>query len=89
MSFEELRRWSKWIGTVENTIEKSLLIIVSGRRLLSEENLKPFIEIIEDQDEIKMLRKFTLPNVVSLNSRPLSFRTKLIMSVSAGVLKLI
>jgi len=58
MSFEDLRRWSKWIDTVENTIEKSLSIIESGKRLLSKENLKPFLEIIEDQDEIKMLRKF-------------------------------
>jgi len=58
MSFEELRRWAKWISTVESTVENAISIMELGNRLLAEENLKPFLEVLEGKDEIKLFRKY-------------------------------
>jgi hypothetical protein len=58
MSFEELRRWSKWIGTVDNTVDKSISVIESAKELLRQENLIPFINLLESHDDIKLFRQF-------------------------------
>jgi hypothetical protein len=58
LDFKELRYWSKWIGTVDTTIDKVDSIIESGKRLLAENNLKHFLDVLEEQDEVKVFRKY-------------------------------
>jgi len=58
MSFEELRRWAKWIGTVENTIDNSVSIVEQGKRLLNTSNLEPFLKIIDLKKDENLFKKF-------------------------------
>jgi len=57
LSYESLRDWAKWIGSIETAIEHVLASIESGRRLLRAENLEPFTLILNAKD-IDMFRKF-------------------------------
>lgn len=58
LGYEPLRKWAKWIGTIDPTINKALASIASGRRLLSTENLEPFACIIHDPKELVQFRKY-------------------------------
>jgi len=49
MSFRDLQHWSKWAGTVDATITRADEIIEQGHRLLSRNNLEPFLKIIKEQ----------------------------------------
>jgi hypothetical protein len=51
---DELRRWSKWIGTVETTLERIAAVTSLGRALLVEANLAPLGIELEADD----LREF-------------------------------
>ena len=41
----ELRNWAKWIGSTDATFEKAQSALQSARRLLTRENLSPFLEL--------------------------------------------
>ena len=58
MTYEELRYWSKWTGTVDNTLDKASMVIEAGKQLLKEENLKPFFQILKAKDDIKLFRQY-------------------------------
>lgn len=58
MSYEELRQWAKWIGTVDTTFERAEVAVAQGRKLLNEDNLTPFLEVLEDREDIKQFRDF-------------------------------
>lgn len=50
MSFDALRRWAKWTGTVDTTIKRAAEAIRHGRRLLTRDNLKPFDRLLSDSE---------------------------------------
>lgn len=50
LTFEELKHWSKWIGTVDSALEKAQESIIHGNRLLSKENLIQFNQILKRAD---------------------------------------
>jgi hypothetical protein len=58
LSYESLRKWAKWIGTIDATIDKASASIASGRRLLSPENLEPFAHILRDPDAVTQFRTY-------------------------------
>jgi len=58
LTYEALRKWSKWTGTIDATLEKSVQAIAVGRRLLTPENLEPFTRILRDADDISRLQKY-------------------------------
>lgn len=60
MSFQELGHWIKWIGSVDNTIEKALSVVASAKQLLTEENLKPFLDILNNHEDKKLFRNYLL-----------------------------
>lgn len=60
LSYEELRHWAKWIGTVEATIEKADFAIAQGHKLLNKDNLAPFLQVLEDRDDIKQFSEFII-----------------------------
>jgi hypothetical protein len=51
LSFEQLRRWVKWVDAVEKTIERAAAAVTLGRQLLTETNLLPFGELLERKDK--------------------------------------
>ncbi len=67
MSPRDLRQWSKWVNTVDATLERAEAAIEAGRALLTADNLLPFREILRDPSDaprfdayLKGLRKASL-----------------------------
>ena len=58
MTFEELRHWVKWIGTVDKTIENAVGSISRGRELLRFDNLIAFEKILAKQDDKNAFRTY-------------------------------
>jgi hypothetical protein len=44
LSYEQLRMWSKWLGSVDSTFEKATFALEKGRELLTHGNLQPLGE---------------------------------------------
>jgi len=51
LSSEGLKRWSRWIGTVDATLERAASVIDLGRRLLRPLNLQHFCALLTRRDE--------------------------------------
>lgn len=58
MSYEELRRWAKWTGTIDATLEKANQMVTSGRRLLTPANLEPLSRILGPTEDVGPFRKY-------------------------------
>lgn len=58
LSYEDLRRWTKWAGTVENKLEKARSALSYGDSLLTRDNLEPFLKVIPRGEESSMFRTF-------------------------------
>jgi hypothetical protein len=58
LSFEALRRWAKWIGAVEATLERALSSIASGRRLLVASNLEPLARVVLEPEGVAQFKKY-------------------------------
>ena len=58
LAFEPLRRWAKWIGGVENTLQRAASSVESGRKLLRAENLEPFSRIIRERQNEAIFQKY-------------------------------
>lgn len=58
LSYTELKRWAKWSGTVEDNIERAKGIIEKARVFLTSDNLSPFLDVIQEQDDKNEFRKF-------------------------------
>jgi len=44
----DVKQWSKWVNSVDTTLERAEVAITAGRTLLTEDNLRPFAEILRD-----------------------------------------
>ncbi|WP_119156979.1 hypothetical protein [Caldimonas tepidiphila] len=59
LSYEDLRRWSKWVGEVDSVLERAGASINRGRLLLTQANLTPFIEAVGlNTDEVEQFRVY-------------------------------
>ena len=58
LSFEELRNWVKWTGSVENVIETAQKLTTLGSKLLSKENLEPFTRLSKTRNDIAQFRSY-------------------------------
>lgn len=58
LTYNELRNWTKWLDTVESTLERAEAAIGFGRQLLTLINLEPFYAVLTKRDEKDMFRKF-------------------------------
>lgn len=58
MTYEELRHWSKWTGTVEAVLEKARAAIEAGNALLKTENLEPFLSVLPKGEERTAFRNY-------------------------------
>ena len=58
LSYNELRNWTKWIDSVESTLERAVAAVELGRQLLTHSNLDPFNAILTKRDEKAMFRQF-------------------------------
>jgi hypothetical protein len=47
LSFEALRKWSKWLGSLDNTLERAVQAVRSGRVFLTQANLAPLSDAVE------------------------------------------
>lgn len=65
LTYSELRNWTKWLDTVENTLERAEAAVGFGRQLLTLINLEPFYTVLTKRDEKDMFRKFL--NTLSTN----------------------
>lgn len=50
MNYEQLKNWTKWIGSIDNTIETAKLAIKHGQRLLTRENLIQLNKVLTHAD---------------------------------------
>lgn len=58
LSFDELRHWTKWVDSVENTLEKAKAAVAIGNSLLSRSNLEPFNQILTKNEDINLFRLY-------------------------------
>lgn len=58
LTFEELRHWTKWVGSIENTIEKAENSVVLGNNLLSKNNLDPFARLLSKREDLSLFNSF-------------------------------
>jgi hypothetical protein len=57
MTPTELKKWAKWVDTVEVTFGRALESVQHAKRLLEPANLRPFLQIIEGE-EIPLFRRY-------------------------------
>lgn len=50
LTYDELRFWTKWADSVENTLEKATNAAEIGRELLTKPNLEPFSRVLTRDD---------------------------------------
>lgn len=58
LTYNELRNWTKWLDTVESTLERAEAAVGFGRQLLTPVNLEPFYTVLTKRDEKDLFRKF-------------------------------
>jgi hypothetical protein len=58
MTSRDLAKWSKWAGTVEQSIEAARQSMEAGFILLTKANLEPFMQILEKEEERKSFLKY-------------------------------
>jgi hypothetical protein len=58
LRFNELRSWSKWIDSVEPTMDRVDRAVANGRRLLTASNLTPLGRLISKQEEIAAFQRY-------------------------------
>jgi hypothetical protein len=56
MTFERLRHWSKWIGSVDATLETAVQAVDYGRRLLVPSNLEQFDALLNTEGSNELRR---------------------------------
>ena len=58
LSHSELSRLAKWVNSIEETKERIKNSLTAGTSLLKYENLKPFLTVINDKEDIKKFDAF-------------------------------
>jgi hypothetical protein len=58
LSFNDQNHWVRWIGELDRKARIASDLVVIGRRLLTPENLDPFTQVIKEQDDVRMFRRY-------------------------------
>jgi hypothetical protein len=58
LKHNDLRRWAKWIGTHDATLDRAHAAIAAGRELLTADNLGPFFRLLSTGSETNEYRRF-------------------------------
>lgn len=58
LTFEELKHWSKWIGSIENILERVNYSIAAGKNLLTKSNLEPLTSVLTKSNDKSTFRIF-------------------------------
>lgn len=58
LTYEDLRRWTKWVSSVEATLEKAAKALAHGNAFLSPANLEPFLKVLSKREEISLFRSY-------------------------------
>lgn len=63
LTYEQLSKWSRWLGSLDSTLDRAENAIQSGRRFLTQKNLLPLAEAAdlntEDNEQyVKFLRQY-------------------------------
>lgn len=58
LTYDELRHWTKWVSTVEHTLDKAKMSVVLGNSLLTQHNLEPFSQILTVSEDKKLFRSY-------------------------------
>lgn len=58
LSFDELRHWTKWVSSIENTLERAATAVTLGNTLLSRNNLEPFNQILTKREDANLFRSY-------------------------------
>lgn len=58
LDYGALRKWAKWVGTVETKLEKVRAALAYGESLLSPKNLEPFLQVIPRGEESSSFRDY-------------------------------
>jgi len=58
LDFDELRKWAKWVNSVENTLEVAQKITELGLTLLTRQNLMPFTRFCKTRDQLSKFNSY-------------------------------
>jgi hypothetical protein len=58
MSQNDLRHWSRWTGTVAETLDRAEEAINAGQKLPVRDNLQPLVRILSSASEIAAFRSY-------------------------------
>lgn len=58
LSYDDLRHWTKWANSVENSLEKAENSVALGNNLLSRRNLEPFNQILTKNEDKNIFRLY-------------------------------
>lgn len=66
LTFEQLQKWSRWLGELDKVLERAIRAVRNGRMLLTQENLLRFSDAVglnteEHQLFLKYLKQFAKP----------------------------
>lgn len=68
MTYQQLSDWVKWVGTVEEKLQRAQDVVTSGRRLLSVENLSCLSHLVSSGEDVRMFGDY----LTTLASLPLA-----------------
>ena len=58
LNYDELRHWTRWIDSVENTLERAANAVMLGGNLLTRANLEPFNHVLAWPDDKSLFRAY-------------------------------
>ncbi len=58
MTSGALSHWNKWVTSIEPTLDRATAAVEAGRRLLRLENLQPLLSLLDERDQIDMMKKY-------------------------------
>ncbi|MDB0573904.1 hypothetical protein LBW59_24490 [Ralstonia solanacearum] len=58
MTYEQLLRWVKWVGTVEEKLQRAQDTVASGRQFLTAENLSCLSRIVSSDDDVRAFNEY-------------------------------
>jgi len=58
LDFDELRKWAKWVNSVDNVLEVAQQATELGKRLLTKENLEPLARFCKTRDDLSKFSSY-------------------------------
>lgn len=58
LTYDELRRWTKWTDSVDSTMERAANAVLLGGDLLTQPNLEPFSRVLMKREDNSLFRAY-------------------------------